>query len=205
VNIRRLRKEVEYHEAEHRRSEEEPDQKSQRSFEDSWKMQLEWTALHLLRHLEPDFTLDQTDTFWTLDGRFPLSRYRMDLRGFLGARTDAVLETLTPERWERFLEADEEAAELLKRLLELGEDAPVPETYKEPGHRWHDLGEINDRLGQHDLGSIFVNAAEREATRRLTWTLIHSPDARAMLSELTRRRDAFVAQEGSMPMHLPSE
>jgi hypothetical protein len=36
---------------------------------------------------------------------------------------------------------------------------------------------------------------EGEATRCMTWTLIHNPDARAMLSELTRGRDAFVAEE----------
>jgi hypothetical protein len=50
-------------------------------------------------------------------------------------------------------------------------------------------------LGNHDLGSIFADAEERESTRRLTWTLIHVPEARAMLSELTRLRDAFVAAE----------
>lgn len=94
---------------------------------------------------------------------------------------------------------------MLKRLLELGEDAAVSNTYREPGHQWHDLGEINDQLGNHELGSIFEDAEEREATRRMTWTLIHNPDARAMLSQITRRRDAFVAAEGSMPTHLPND
>jgi hypothetical protein len=182
-----------------------PEPEDQHACQDFWEMEMEWTALHLLRHLKPNFTLDQTDTFWTLDGRFALSQHRMDLRGLMGPRTESIQETMTPQRWERFLEADEEAADLLERLLELGEDAPVPDTYWEPRHKWHELGEVNDRLGRHDLGSIFEDAAEREATRRLTWTLIHNPGARAMLSELTRRRDAFVPQEGSVPMHLPSE
>jgi hypothetical protein len=50
-------------------------------------------------------------------------------------------------------------------------------------------------LGKHALGSIFADAEERVATRRLTWTLIHVPEARTMLSELTRLRDVFVAEE----------
>lgn len=193
MNIRRLRKDVEQLEGGHRRSKEEADEKAQRSYDDFWEMQMEWTALHLLRRLEPDFTLDQADAFWTLDGRFALSQRRMDLRGLMGPRTEEIHETMPPERWARFLETDEEAAELLERLLELGEDAAVPDTYKMPGHQWHDLGEINDRLGNSELGSVFVDAEEREAVRRLTWVLIHNPIARAMLSELTRRRDVFVA------------
>lgn len=136
-----------------------PEPEDQYACQEFWEM--EWTALHLLRYLQPNFTLDQTDTFWTLDGRFALSQHRMDLRWLMGQRTEAIQETMTPERWETYLEVDEEAAELLERLLELGMDAPVPKTYREPSHMWHDLGEINDRLGNHDLGSIFVNAAER--------------------------------------------
>jgi len=166
-------------------------------------MEMEWSALHLVRGCEPYFTLDETGTFVSPDGRFALSRERMDLRGLMGPRTQEQQQEIPPERWRRFLEADEEAAELLERIRELTETSPVPDTYKEPGHEWHELGEINDRMGRHDLGSVFVDAVEREAVRRLTWTLTHKPDARTMLSELTRRRDAFVADEGSMPINLP--
>jgi hypothetical protein len=110
-----------------------------------------------------------------------------------------------PERWGRFLAADRESAELLHRLLELGEATAVPDGYKEPGHEWHDQAEIRERIGDpHGVGgSIFIDAEERELVRRLTWTLIHNPNARAMLSELTLRRDAFVADEGLMPEGLP--
>ncbi len=52
-----------------------------------WEMQVEWTALHLVRGLEPDFTMDETGAFVTLDGRFALSRERMDLRGLIGPLT----------------------------------------------------------------------------------------------------------------------
>jgi hypothetical protein len=170
-----------------------------------FEMQIEWTALDLLRRVEPDFTLDAAGAFVTLDGRFAVSRRRMDLRGLMGPRTEKLQEAIrnAPERWRRFLIADDEAADVLERLLELGENAAVPDDYREPGHKWHDNGEINDRLGNHDLGSVFVDADEREATRRLTWTLIHNRGARVMLSELTCRRDAFVREEGSMPTDLP--
>ena len=174
-------------------------------FDAFWEMQLEWTALHLLRGLEPDFTLDETDAFVTLDGRFAVSRFRLDLRGLLGPRTQEIEETIPPERWRRFLVGDEEAHELLERLLELAEAAMVPEDYETPlGNEWTQE-EVDDFRGTLKPTGIFLDAKEREATRCLTWTLIHNPGARAMLSELTRRRDAFVAQEGSMPMHLPSE
>ncbi len=205
MNLRRLRREVEKPQAERNRARSEPDEDVRVGFEEFWEMQMESTALHLIRGIEPDFTLDETGAFWTLDGRFALSHRRMDLRGLMGPRTQEIQQTMPPERWGRFLAADEEAAELLERILQSGEDAAVPEDYKEPGHNWHDLGEINDRLGNRDLGSVFVNTEEREATRRLTWTLIHNVDAWAMLSELTRRRDAFVRAEYGMHPNLPSE
>jgi hypothetical protein len=119
----------------------------------------------------------------------------MDLRALMGPLTQQIQQSIPSERWGQFLAADEQAAELLRQLLGRAEDAEVPDVYREPGQRWHDLGEINDRLGNHDLGSIFADAEERDATRRLTWTLIHVPEARTMLSELTRLRDVFVAEE----------
>jgi hypothetical protein len=166
-----------------------------RNYDEFWEMEVEHTALHLLRGVEPYLTLDERDAFLTLDGRFALSRRRMDLRALMGPLTEQIQESIPSERWGQFLAADEQAAELLRRLLGRAEDAEVPDAYREPGHRWHDLSEVNDQLGNHDLGSIFADAEEREATRRLTWTLVHDPEARAMLSELTRLRDAFVAEE----------
>jgi hypothetical protein len=162
-----------------------------RNYDEFWEMEVEHTALHLLRGVEPYFTLDERDAFLTLYGRFALSRRRMDLRALMGPLTQQVQQSIPPEPWGQFLAADEQAAELLRQLLGRAEDAVVPDAYREPGHKWHDLGEINDRLGNHDLGSVFADAEEREATRRLTWTLIHDPEARAVLSELTRLRDAI--------------
>jgi hypothetical protein len=162
-----------------------------RNYDEFWEMEVEHTALHLLRGVEPYFTLDERDAFLTLDGRFAFSRRRMDLRALMGPLTQHIQQSVPSERWGQFLAANEQAAELLKQLLDRAQDAVVPNAYREPGHRWHDLGEINDRLGNRDLGSIFADAEEREATRRLTWTLIHDPEARAVLSELTRLRDAF--------------
>jgi hypothetical protein len=160
---------------------------------------MEWTAPDLVRGTELDFTLDGAGAFVTLDGRFAVSPRRMDLRGLMGPRTEETQEAIAnaPERWARFLIADDEAADLLWRLLALAEDAAVPDGYREPGHKWHDQAEIRERIGDpHGVGgSVFVDADEREATRRMTWMLIHNPDAYAMLSGLTRRRDAFVAEE----------
>ena len=198
MDIRRLRREVDDLETERRRSEDGADEGTRPDFREFWEMQIEWVALHLVRGLEPDFTLDAEGAFWTLDGRFAVSLQRIDLQGLMGPRTEEMQETMPRERWERFLESDEEAAELLERLLQLGEDAVVPENYREPGYQWHDQAEIRERLGDpHGVGgSIFLDAEERETTRRLTWTLIHNPDARALLSEITRRRDSFAAEDG---------
>jgi len=171
---------------------------------ESWEMEVEWTALRLIRGLEPDFTMDQSGAFVTLDGCFAVSRKRMDLRGLMGPRTVELQEAIatTPERWKRFLETDEEAAELLKRLLGLREAAVVPEDYETPLRNEWTQEEADNFKGAMKPTAIFEDAGEREAVRRLTWTLIHNPDATAMFSELTQRRDAFVADEGSMPTHL---
>jgi hypothetical protein len=74
----------------------------------------------------------------------------------------------------------------------------VPEDFTLPMERHHVQAEIRARIGDpHDLGGVlFADADEKVDVRRLTWALIHDPEARAMLSKLTRRRDAFVAKEG---------
>ena len=156
-------------------------------------MQMEWVAHNLLSGVEPELTLDEKGAFWTQDGRFALSRVRQDLSALMGPHTQKQIEATPLGRWREFLKTDERAAGILKRLLEMADNADVPDEYRMPNHHWHELGEINDRLGNHDLGSIFGDAEEREATRRLTWTLTYERAARAMLSELTSRRDRFVA------------
>jgi hypothetical protein len=168
------------------------------NYEEFWKMQMEWAALHLIRGLEPDFTMDETGAFVALDGRFAVSHSRMDLRGLMGPRTVEIQEAIasTPERWKRFLEADEEAADFLERLQELGETAAVPDNYETPLRDEWTQEEVDNFRGTLKPTAIFQGFGEREATRRLTWSLINNLDARAMLSELTRRRDAFMAKKG---------
>jgi hypothetical protein len=190
-----IRRRVDTLENERRVRKNEDKEEPIRNYDEFWEMELEHTALQLLHGVEPYLTLDERGAFLTLDGRFALSRKRMDLRSLMGPLTQQIRQSIPSERWGQFLAVDEQAAELLQQLLGRAADAEVPDAYQEPGHRWHNLGEINDRLGNHDLGSIFADAEEREATRRLTWTLIHVPEARAMLSELTRLRDVFVAEE----------
>jgi hypothetical protein len=101
---------------------------------------------------------------------------------------------MPPERWERFLEADKEAAEFLERLLEMGEAAIVPEDYDTPLKNEWTQEEVSQKFGKspHKPTALFLDIEEREAVRRLTWILIHNLDAKAMLSEITRRRDTFV-------------
>jgi len=52
----------------------------------------------------------------------------MNLRSLVGPRTEAIQEDIAnmPERWRRFLGANEEAAELLERLLRVGRLGPCP-------------------------------------------------------------------------------
>jgi len=94
-----------------------------------WEMQMWWTALHLVRGLEPDFTLNSEagDAFVTLDGRFAVSRERMDLRGLMGPRTRALQESMPRDRWGRFLAADVEGADTEDPLNHLEHTFIVPE------------------------------------------------------------------------------
>ena len=173
-----------------------------------WEMQMWWTALHLVRGLEPDFTLDSEagDAFVTLGGRFAVSRERMDLRGLMGPRTRALQEAMPRDRWGRFLAADDEAADTYARLIELANTCIVPDDYTIPIAGRCYTQEEADRFANspHKPTALFVDDEEREDTRRLTWVLVHNADARGMLSFLTRRRDAFVEEEGSMPTDLPT-
>ena len=162
-----------------------------------YEMEMGFTAVKLVQGTEPKYTLDEAGTFLTLDGQCALSRRRVDIQALLGPRTKQQQESIPPERWGRFLAADDDAADLLERIIGRAGDAAVPDDYREPNHDWNDLAEVCDQLGQHEFGSVFADADERETTRRMTWALIHDPGALAMLSELTRRRDAFVAEEGT--------
>ncbi len=161
------------------------------SYRDFFEMETSWIALDLLRGREPYFSLGGDGAFRTQDGRFAVSPNRLDIRGVFRKDPTREEDAIAAERWERLLDEDDEAADALERLWDLAESAIVPGDYRMPNHRWHDLGEINDRMGDPDLGSIFVDAAERAATRRMVYVLTHVPEARAMLSEITRRRDTF--------------
>jgi hypothetical protein len=146
-------------------------------------MEMEWSALHLVRGCDPYFTPDKAGALVTPAGRFALSRDRReDLRGFMGPRTVQLQKVIanTPERWGQLIPGGRRGGCRVPRAtpVEIERDAPVPDTYKMPGH---ELGEINDQLGRHDLGSVFVISERKEATRRLTWTLTNSPDVRTML------------------------
>ncbi len=74
----------------------------QTAAEELYWMEMEWSALHVVRGCDPYFALDETGAFVTPDGRFALSRERReDLRGFMGPRTVELQKAIanTPERW----------------------------------------------------------------------------------------------------------
>ncbi len=165
-------------------------------YREFFEMETSWIALDLLRGRAPYFTLHEDGAFRTVDGRFAVSPNRLDIRGLFRRDPTREEEAVAAERWERLIEEDERAAEALERLWELAEDALVPVDYRMPNSRSHDQGEINDRIGNTDLGSVFADREERERVRRMTYVLLHVPEARAALCEITRRRDEFVDAEG---------
>ncbi len=161
-----------------------------------FEAEMEWISCDILRGRAPYFTLGEDGAFRTVDGRFAVSPDRLNIQGLFRKDPTPEEEAIAAERWERFLEEDEQAADALERLLALAESALVPVDYKMPNHKWHDLGEINDRMGDPDLGSVFVDAGERERVRRMVYVLTRVPEARATLCFITRRRDSFVDAEG---------
>jgi hypothetical protein len=164
--------------------------------EEFYWMQMEWEALHLVRSVEPTLTLDEGGAFLAPDGRFALDRDLLDARGLHGPRTRELQEAVPPERWERFLAADERAAAAVERLLGLGEGADPPEGYATPLGGEPTREEADAFGGTRKPTALYEDAQERERVRRLVWALACDPEARRLLSELTRRRDAFAAAEG---------
>ena len=163
-----------------------------------WAMEMEWTALSLVRGVDPGFTLDEEGVFFTLDGRFALSRQRMDLQALMGPQTMKLKESIPLEWWREFLNADEEAAKLRECLQSKVDSFAVPEDFELPMEDSHRMREIRERIGDsHGLGeSVFLSSEEKDATRRMTYALLHDAESRAILSALTRRREALAAAEG---------
>jgi hypothetical protein len=166
------------------------------SCRDFFEAEMEWISLDLLRGREPYFTLGEDDAFRTVGGKFAVSLHRLNIQGLFRKDPTPEEQAISAERWERLLSEDDEAADALERLLALAESALVPGDYRMPNFRWHDLGEINDRMGDPDLGSVFLDADERERVRRMVYALINVPDARALLCFITKRRDLGVDEEG---------
>ena len=171
---------------------------SAQSTYEPWAMEVEWTALSLVRGVDPGFTLDEEGAFFTLDGRFALSRQRMDLRALMGPQTVKLKESIPLERWGEFLDADEEAADLRERLQAQADSFTIPEDFELPMESSHRMREIRESIGdpQGVGGSVFLSPEEKEDTRRMTYVLLHDGESRAILSALTRRRIAFDAPQG---------
>ena len=162
--------------------------------EEAWWMQAAWEALTLVRGSEPLFTLGEDDSLRTTDGRAVLSRNRHDLAAHMGPQTSRQQEAMIehPERWESFLAEDDAAAAALDKLMEIPEDLDAPRGFMTPISDERTEEEAEGFAGTMKPYPLFSDAEEREAVRRLAWALLYDPGARALLSELTLRRDAFV-------------
>jgi hypothetical protein len=162
-----------------------------------WSMEIERAAFTLTRAGEPRLTLNADDTFVSPgDGFLLVSRDQIDFPRLWRLDDD---EEPDPAPWRRFLTADDVAQENLQRIFELAEASTVPDGYEMAMFSGAYTFEEADESADRALAklSIFVDDEERERVRRLSWTLLHNPDARALLSEITTRRDAFVKEEGA--------
>jgi hypothetical protein len=109
----------------------------------------------------------------------------VDIQALMGLRTKQQQESIPPERWGRFLAADDDGADLLERIIGRAGDAAVPDDYREPNHKWNDLAEVCDQLGQHEFGSVFADADERDLTADDL-----DADTRPRLTSHAKRTDA---------------
>jgi hypothetical protein len=166
--------------------------------EESWWLEAGWLALTLVEASEPPFTLHEDGVLRTTDGRDVLSRDRHDLAAHCGPQTSRQHEAMIehPERWERLLDEDDAAASALDRLLAIPEDLDAPDGFVTPISDAYTEEEAESFAGTMKPHGLFRAARQREDVRRLAWALLHDPEARAALSDLTRRRDAFAAEEG---------
>ncbi len=165
------------------------------SAEEVWWMQAAWLALELIRGVEPGFTLGEDGALRTTDGRTVLTRARHDAAAHMGPETRRRQQEMTehPERWERFLTEDDAAAHALDGLLAIPEDLDAPRGFVTPICDSYTEEEADAFGGTMKPYPLFSDAEEREGVRRLAWALLYDPEARAMFSELTRRRDDFAA------------
>jgi hypothetical protein len=191
-NMRRLSK-LEAASYQDARSPEVEDSQESPRCDEFYAMEAMWTALHPIRGLEPHFSIDEEGAFRTKDGELAVNREHMDLQTLTRRKAEEYIEAMSAKRWEHFLEADEEAAELLERLLALADGYPVPEAF-EPPLRNECAKEVVDSFEgtSHKLPPLFVDAEEREATRQLTVR----PDTRPACPSATLQ---------TMPTSEPSE
>jgi hypothetical protein len=172
--------------------------------ERTWRDEIESLAWDLVHGFEPLLVVDRRGDFYTLDGRFALGRegslnVQAWFSGLQRAKDeDAELAAIEvrQDRWERFLIFDEEAAEIHKRLQERAKAAEVPDEYRLPLEEFHARHDIDDAgSAPCEEKSVFRSPEDKEAVRRLTWTLIHDAEALALLAGLHERFGRFVAEE----------
>jgi hypothetical protein len=180
VSVEKFRREVESLEDERRR-----EQGAEEIAPTFWHWLLEDVARHLLFEGEPEFTADEEGNLYSIvDGRLVGGpRRRVDIRDLIGDPLEERMNASSNLMWRRFLIADDEAEDLLERILARGAGAEPPEDFR-----------VCVGLYVPDGGD--PDPEDLEALRRLTWALATDTEAMRLLSDLTRRRDGFMAAEG---------
>ncbi|MGH3086277.1 MAG: hypothetical protein ACRDSJ_03025 [Rubrobacteraceae bacterium] len=159
--------------------------------EDACKDGLESMAHDLAAGCEPDLTYANDGAFYTQLGRLALSPTFQDLQALCGREAEEHIESVPADRWERFLDSDEHAAELLDKLKGRA-GAGVPDGYRTwLEEREREIGELHKREGLEEDGLTPPEVCEE--ARRLAWVLIHDPEAPDLLAELLARRDEFAS------------
>lgn len=174
---------------------EEVERKFLAACEQACKDELESMAHDLAAGCEPRLTVTTGREFYTGLGRPALTPAFMDLEALFGKETEDHDASVPPDRWERFLDSDERAAELLDELKERAGAADVPDDYRTWLEEW-DGGarEPHKREGFGLEEEALTTPETREEARRLAWALIRDPEALGLLAALLARRDEFAAE-----------
>lgn len=178
-----------------------------RRYEGEYKAQLETTATDLVLGYGPDLSY-KDGAFHTPDGRLALSPSYMDIQSLMGSGYEERVRELQVEAWERCLSDDGRVEEIVAELFEMADDTEPPPDYwtwqMSWPHRPEDLARgyhagrtppASEGVPSGCDGEPPMEPEDRERARKLAWSLIHEPQARAKLEELCRRRDSYIQLE----------
>ena len=159
-----------------------------------YRWMLESVARALLFSGEPEFTADAEGNLYSIaDGRLVAGPWhRAHIRDVMGEPLAERLAVASRSTWRRFLASSpDDVEELLERLFARRRAVDSPPDFRVCVGIY-----VPEGAGAPD-------PEDEEALRRLTWALATDAEAVRLLSELTRRRDVFVAEEGGREQDGP--